>query len=288
MERNIIYFITGANTGIGLHLTRTLLLRENITVIATKRTLSTPPHDLENLPTAKGSKLLVIPLEFGISGSPAGGVTGSNEETRENNRNSVEDLAPRLKNEGVSRIDVLILNAGTATSFETVKEARMQELMEHFEINTISPIQTYQTLRSLLLVPFPASVEGENEVEKIEGEAEGRVKEKKIIYMSSSLGSIGAISNAIPSLAYGMSKASANYFVRKCHFEEGEWVVALALHPGWVKTQMGQAFADSVGVKEPPLSVEESVDGVLKQIDTATRETKSGSFVSWNGDVIPW
>ncbi|KAJ8060269.1 hypothetical protein OCU04_010610 [Sclerotinia nivalis] len=287
MERNIVYFITGANTGIGLHLTRTLLLSKNTTVIATKRTLSSPPHDLENLPTAKGSKLLVIPLEFGISGSSTSGVTGSSEETREK-KNTIEDLVPRLKNEGVSRIDVLILNAGVASSFETVKEARMQELMAHFEINTIAPIQTYQTLRSLLLAPFPSGLEGENDIEKVEGETEGRVKEKKIIYMSSSLGSIGGISNAIPSLAYGMSKAAANYFVRKCHFEEGEGVVALALHPGWVKTKMGQAFADSVGVNEPPLSLEESVNGVLRQIDTATRETTSGSYVSWNGDVIPW
>lgn len=34
----------------------------------------------------------------------------------------------------------------------------------------------------------------------------------------------------------------------------------------WVKTQNGQAFADSVGVKEPPMSLEESVEGVLGQV----------------------
>lgn len=272
MERNIVYFITGANSGIGLQITRNLLLRENTTVIATKRSLSTPPHDLENLPAAKGSKLLVVPLEFVASASRASG------ETKENKENSVEDLVPRLKNEGINRIDVLIFNAGVASSFESVKESRMQELMAHFEINAMAPIQTYQTLRSLFLAPYPSGGEGE---------AAG-VKEKKLIYISSNLGSIGDMGTAVPSLAYGMSKAAANYFVRKTHFEEGEGVVALALHPGWVKTKMGQAFADSVGVNEPPLTVEGSADGVLKQVDTATRETMSGGFFSYNGDAIPW
>lgn len=34
----------------------------------------------------------------------------------------------------------------------------------------------------------------------------------------------------------------------------------------WVKTGNGQAFADSVGVAEPPLTVEKSVSGVLAQV----------------------
>ncbi|KAL5330058.1 hypothetical protein ACEPPN_003582 [Leptodophora sp. 'Broadleaf-Isolate-01'] len=74
---------------------------------------------------------------------------------------------------------------------------------------------------------------------------------------------------AVPSLAYGISKAAANYFVRKMHFEE-RGVVAVAVHPGWVKTANGQAFADSIGVAEPPMSVEESARGVLAQGNHAT------------------
>lgn len=35
----------------------------------------------------------------------------------------------------------------------------------------------------------------------------------------------------MPSLAYGVSKAAANYFVRKVHFEE-KGIVAMAVHPG--------------------------------------------------------
>ncbi|TVY46924.1 Norsolorinic acid ketoreductase [Lachnellula occidentalis] len=92
---------------------------------------------------------------------------------------------------------------------------------------------------------------------------------------------------AEPTLAYGVSKAGANYFCRKVHFE-CEGVVALAVHPGWVKTSNGQAFADAVGVKEPPMDLEDSVKGVLQQIDAASKTTTSGTFVSYDGTVIPW
>lgn len=40
---------------------------------------------------------------------------------------------------------------------------------------------------------------------------------------------------AVPTLAYGISKAGANYLVRKVHFEcEREGLVSLAIHPGYV------------------------------------------------------
>ena len=34
----------------------------------------------------------------------------------------------------------------------------------------------------------------------------------------------------------------------------------------WVKTENGQNFADSIGYKEPPMGLDESVKGVLKQV----------------------
>lgn len=34
----------------------------------------------------------------------------------------------------------------------------------------------------------------------------------------------------------------------------------------WVKTAMGQAIADTVGLSEPPLDVHESAKGVIQQV----------------------
>ncbi|TEY36326.1 hypothetical protein BOTCAL_0558g00040 [Botryotinia calthae] len=272
MQDSMVYFITGGNKGIGLQLTRTLLQRENTVVIATKRSASTDSSELERLPKAQGSRLIIITL-------------GSNIGDEKEKENTVDDLVERLKSQRVERIDILILNAGAATSFQSVAETSIEELQAHFQINTLWPIRIYQSLRPLLLKYPSVSNVSDGSISFKEGE-EKRIA-KKIIYISSYLGSIGGMEDATPSLAYGISKGAGNYFVRKVHFE-GSGFVCLAVHPGWVKTDNGQAFADSVGVEEPPMSLEESVSGVMRQIDTASRETTSGSFVSWKGDVVPW
>ncbi|KAF7865538.1 uncharacterized protein EAF02_009961 [Botrytis sinoallii] len=126
--------------GIGLQLIRTLLQRENTIVIATKRATSTDSSELEGLSKAQGSRLIIVTLASDID-----------DEKEENRENTVDDLVERLKNKGVEKIDTLILNAGAATSFESVKETSVQELQAHFQINTVWPIRIYQVLRPLLL-----------------------------------------------------------------------------------------------------------------------------------------
>ncbi|RDW69469.1 NAD(P)-binding protein-15 [Coleophoma cylindrospora] len=165
----------------------------------------------------------------------------------------------------ITSIDVIIANAGVAASFDSALKTPISELRVDFETNTLGPIKLFQAAYPLL---------------------QKSQRGPKFIYISSSLGSIEAKEES-PILAYGVSKAAANFFVRTLHFEH-EDLVAVALHPGWVKTGNGQAFADAVGVTEPPMTIEASVDGVLKQVDAATRETASGKFVSYDGTIIPW
>ena len=58
---------------------------------------------------------------------------------------------------------------------------------------------------------------------------------------------------------------------------------------GWVQTEMGNAAATAVGKKEAPVTLEQSVAGLLKLVDESTRATHSGKF--WNavdGTEVPW
>lgn len=215
-----IELLTSNEIGIGLQLTSTLLLRENTIVIATKRAISTDSSGLERLSKAQGSRLIVITL-----GSDIG-------DGRER-KNTADDLVERLKSQGVDRIDTLILNAGAATSFQSVAETSIEELQAHFQINTVWPIRIYQILRPLLL-KYSSSVSNVSDGFISSKEGEEKRFSKKVIYISSYLGSIGGMEDSTPSLAYGISKAAGNYFVRKVHFEEGSGFVCLAVHPGYV------------------------------------------------------
>lgn len=91
----------------------------------------------------------------------------------------------------------------------------------------------------------------------------------------------------LPTIAYGMSKAAVNYAVAKIHYENSK-ISAVALHPGWVQTRMGQHAADLAGVAEVPVTVEQSVAGLLQQIDATKKDTLSGKFIGFDGEIVPW
>ena len=80
--------------------------------------------------------------------------------------------------------------------------------------------------------------------------------------------------------AYRASKAALNMMTRCLAAELApEGFACVALHPGWVRTDMGGAGA--------PLSVEESVRGmraVIEDLDMA----RSGGFRDYTGAELPW
>ena len=56
-------------------------------------------------------------------------------------------------------------------------------------------------------------------------------------------------------------------------------IIAMVIHPGWVKTDMGGSNA--------PLSIEDSVRGMIK-VMANLNEGDSGKFLRFNGDELPW
>ncbi|TVY31310.1 Norsolorinic acid ketoreductase [Lachnellula subtilissima] len=292
MSPNTVYLITGGNRGIGFGLTATLLLRPRTTVIATIRSEKTAQDNLHALPVGENSRLIIMYLDLSAYSPETETETEAKTNQAHRPLHTPENLYHVLTaTHHISHLNTIIASAGHGTSFHPLVSTSPSSLLQHFQINTLGPICLFQALYPLL---------------------EG--VESKFVLISSSLGSIAAMDTQAgtePTLAYGVSKAAANYFCRKVHFE-CESVTALAVHPGWVKTGNGQAFADAVGVKEPPMSLYDSVKGVLKQvrsfvffmrsngmevearltllqrIDAASKMTTSGTFVSYDGSVIPW
>jgi NAD(P)-dependent dehydrogenase (short-subunit alcohol dehydrogenase family) len=101
----------------------------------------------------------------------------------------------------------------------------------------------------------------------------------KIAYLSSRMGSIGTMGNAGSAL-YRASKAALNAVVKAVALElAARGVTALALHPGWVKTDMGGASAD--------IDAGTSVTGMRAVIERAGLPV-SGHFLDYTGIEIPW
>jgi NAD(P)-dependent dehydrogenase (short-subunit alcohol dehydrogenase family) len=79
---------------------------------------------------------------------------------------------------------------------------------------------------------------------------------------------------------YGDSKAALNdEFRQRAPTWASRGVIAIVLHPGWVRTDMG---GDSA-----PLSVEESVAGI-RQLVSGLTEARHGRFWTWDGREHPW
>lgn len=85
-----------------------------------------------------------------------------------------------------------------------------------------------------------------------------------------------------------MSKAGCNLLSRKIHAEH-ENLNVFAVHPGWLKTDMGDWAAKHAHVEMDgaPTTLEEGVQGVIKLVDEATRETTSGGFWNHDGEKLP-
>lgn len=244
-----VYFVTGANRGLGLGLVKTLVARPDTTVIATVRSPQAAAVLKEETAALQGH-LHIIELDFSQAIAP------------ETIRSAVAQL-------GVGHLDVLINNAGSVPPMVPALQTTADDLRAAFESDTIAPLLVFQALWPLLQkAPPPRS--------------------PKLIMITSSVGSIAEM-EPVPGGAYGPSRAAKNWLTKALHQEhKDDGLIAIALHPGWVQTRAGQFAADQWGyAKGPPTTVEASVAGMMQVIDTATADT-SGKFLTQEGEVLGW
>ena len=101
---------------------------------------------------------------------------------------------------------------------------------------------------------------------------------KVIAFMSSRLGSIAETSGQ--TLPYSTSKAALNLLAKGLSVVlEQKQIVVLALHPGWVRTDMGGAGA--------PIAPEASARG-LRKVIAGSKKEDTGKFLTYEGVPIPW
>lgn len=155
-------------------------------------------------------------------------------------------------------IDLLINNAGYyGPKGYGFGNTDVDEWRKVFEINTIAPLKLVEAL-------YPNLQRG---------------KLKKIACLSSKVGSMTENTSG-GGYIYRSSKAALNSVVKSLSNDlSGQGYTVLALHPGWVQTEMGGPNA--------LIDTDQSAAGLIKVIENSTREM-GGSFIDYQGNSIPW
>jgi len=168
---------------------------------------------------------------------------------------TIQALAYELRNEA---IDMLINNAGIYGSddmrFGNVDVASWRQA---FEINTIAPLKMVEAFAENLRMG----------------------QSKTVACLSSKMGSM-ADNGYGNSYIYRSSKAALNAVVKSLSIDLREQgIKAVALHPGWVKTDMGGPNAE--------ISTRQSVAAMMSTLERL-QPADSGRFIDIDGSDIPW
>lgn len=152
-------------------------------------------------------------------------------------------------------LDLLINNAGVLRGGERFGQVQAKDLDASFHTNAAGPFLLTQALAGQL--------------------ADGA----SVANISSEVGSI-ALRQEFRTPSYAMGKAAQNMatsLLAQALAPRG--IKVIALHPGWVRTDMGG--------QQAALGAQESVGGLLQVIHRITLED-SGGFFDWQGQPLPW
>ncbi len=154
----------------------------------------------------------------------------------------------------VPPIDILVCNAGVNTPSTAIATVPRDEFDRVMRTNVMGPIRLAGAL-----------------LDKV------RESERKVIgFLSSRMGSMTESRGG--SYLYRASKAALNSVVRNLSIDTPE-VTMVALHPGWVRTDMGGPSAD--------IDAATSVAGMIRVLDRLT-PADTGRFLNYTGDPIAW
>lgn len=152
-------------------------------------------------------------------------------------------------------LDLLINNAGILRGGERFGTVQASDLETSFRTHALGPFLLVQAL-------FPQLADGGT-----------------VANISSEIGSIG-LRQEFRTPSYAIGKAAQNMATSLlAQALAVRRIKTVALHPGWVRTDMGGDTAQ--------LTAGDSVAGLLRVID-GLQAGDSGRFLDWQGRTLPW
>jgi NAD(P)-dependent dehydrogenase (short-subunit alcohol dehydrogenase family) len=154
-------------------------------------------------------------------------------------------------------VELLINNAGVRSRPDGLEGLDLDDVARTFQVNALGMLRVTSALLPLLR----------------------RARGAKIANISSGLSSLHDNTSG-GAYGYRMSKAALNMASRSLATDlRDEGLVAVAISPGWVQTDMGGSDA--------PTPVAESAAGLIRVIDGLTLQD-SGSFFDYRGERLSW
>ncbi|XP_074864952.1 C-signal-like [Carettochelys insculpta] len=251
--------VTGSNRGIGLELIKRFIGTPNPpeVIFATCRDPEgSQAQELRTL-AAQHPNLMILQLE----------VTDPSSIKR-----AAREAEARLSGSGLC---LLLNNAGVMPP-STLESATGEDMLSVYNTNVVGPLLVTQAFLPLLKKASQESRQTGLSCSKA-----------AIINMSTILSSIERtpeLFSFVPVISYRCSKAALN-MLTKCQSVgyKQDGILCAALHPGWVKTELGN-FKPGV---QADLTVEESVRGLMKVLCKLSEE-HHGTLVTWEGNTLPW
>ncbi len=155
----------------------------------------------------------------------------------------------------VEALDILINNAGMNQRGLSLGSYTRAVMLETLHTNAVAPVLIGQAFLGLLR----------------------RGTRPRLVHLSSQVGSFTWNTHGRSPL-YAASKAALNMYTR-CIAHEAPDITAVAVHPGWVQTDMGGPSA--------PLPVPEAVQKLRALIERLT-PAENGHFLNYDGRPHPW
>ncbi len=234
-------FITGANRGLGLELTRQYLERGDQVFAASRNPAEA--DELQQLSQQYADRLILLLLDVTDAASIAAAV-----QTVISTTDAIDVL---INNAGVYP------HAGSGDAHQRLGHLTHDDAIETMQVNAVGPLLVSQALLPLLR----AGNKG------------------RILSISSGQGSLTWKATGDP-YHYSASKAALNMYMRSLAAEIGHMgLISVLVDPGWMRTEMGGDHA----TQEPA----DSARGIIRLADQLHAE-ENGSFVTWQGQPVPW
>ncbi|TFK37008.1 hypothetical protein BDQ12DRAFT_724461 [Crucibulum laeve] len=254
MPPSTVYFITGANRGIGLALVGELVARQlDVTIFAGVRDV-VAAHALRTIAEKHTGKVFIVKF---VSGDVA----------------SNEAIAKEIQRK-FGYVDVVIPCAAIGNYLGTTLETPPETMTEFLQANVIGVLVLFQAMHHLLKA--------------------SKSSPKFVPLSSPVASLTAYISIPAGYTCYGVSKAAVNYIARRIHYENEWLICfPLSPGIVATDMASSNRTMDKTGTLAPiqdamQISPEEAARALINIIEGSTREKDGGEFINVDGSKIPW